>query len=317
MHRRNTDVIPTPNRVAKLMKMDAYDWVMLITLATVWGGSFLFNAILVAELPVITIVAIRVTVAALALWGFVRVTGRKIPTTPQVWGALLILGVLNNAIPFSLIVQGQTQITSGLASILNATTPFFTILFAGFFLTDERFSVLRVLGVVVGFSGVILLVGPEALGSLGADFWAQLCALGAALSYGFASVFGRRFRELKVDPVMVATGQVTMSSLVLWPIALWIDGPQDILGLSFNAAASMFGLAVLCTSFAYILYFRILERAGATNISLVTFLVPISAIILGVLVLGESIFIKEIIGMTLIGLGLAIIDGRLFQRLRD
>ena len=299
------------------MKMDAFDWVMLITLATVWGGSFLFNAILVAELPVITIVAIRVTVAALALWGFVRVTGRKIPTAPKVWGVLMILGVLNNAIPFSLIVQGQTQITSGLASILNATTPLFTILVAGFFLTDERFSVLRVLGVVVGFSGVILMVGPEALGGLGADFWAQLCALGAALSYGFASVFGRRFRELKVDPVMVATGQVTMSSLVLWPIALWIDGPQDILGLSFNAAASMFGLAVLCTSFAYILYFRILERAGATNISLVTFLVPISAIILGVLVLGESIVIKEIIGMALIGLGLAIIDGRLFQRLRD
>jgi drug/metabolite transporter (DMT)-like permease len=299
------------------MKMDAFDWVMLITLATVWGGSFLFNAILVAELPVITIVAIRVTVAALALWGFARVTRRKIPTTPQVWGGLLILGVLNNAIPFSLIVQGQTQITSGLASILNATTPLFTILVAGFFLTDERFSILRVLGVIVGFSGVILMVGPEALGGLGADFWAQLCALGAALSYGFASVFGRRFRELKVDPVMVATGQVTMSSLVLWPIALWIDGPQDILGLSFNAAASMFGLAVLCTSFAYIVYFLILERAGATNISLVTFLVPISAIILGVLVLGESIFIKEIIGMTLIGLGLAIIDGRLFQRLRD
>ena len=299
------------------MKMDAFDWVMLITLATVWGGSFLFNAILVAELPVITIVAIRVTVAALALWGFVWVKGRKIPTVPQVWGALLILGVLNNAIPFSLIVQGQTQITSGLASILNATTPFFTILVAGFFLTDERFSALRILGVVVGFSGVVLMVGPEALGGLGADFWAQLCALGAALSYGFASVFGRRFRELRVDPVMVATGQVTMSSLVLWPIALWIDGPQDILGLSFNAAASMFGLAVLCTSFAYILYFRILERAGATNISLVTFLVPISAIILGVFVLGESIFIKEIIGMTLIGLGLAIIDGRLFQRLRD
>ena len=299
------------------MKMDAFDWVMLITLATVWGGSFLFNAILVAELPVITIVAIRVTVAALALWGFVRVTGRKIPTSPKVWGALLILGVLNNAIPFSLIVQGQTQIPSGLASIFNTTTPLFTILVAGFFLTDERFSVPRVLGVVVGFSGVILMVGPEALGGLGADFWAQLCALGAALSYGFASVFGRRFRELKVDPVMVATGQVTMSSLVLWPIALWIDGLQDIWGLSFNAAASMFGLAVLCTSFAYILYFRILERAGATNISLVTFLVPISAIILGVLVLGESIFIKEIIGMTLIGLGLAIIDGRLFQRLRD
>jgi len=299
------------------MKMDAFDWVMLITLATVWGGSFLFNAILVAELPVITIVAIRVTVAALALWGFARVTGRKIPTTPQVWGALLILGVLNNAIPFSLIVQGQTQITSGLASILNATTPLFTILVAGFFLTDERFSILRVLGVIVGFSGVILMVGPEALGGLGADFWAQLCALGAALSYGFASVFGRRFRELKVDPVMVATGQVTMSSLVLWPIALWIDGPQDILGLSFNAAVSMFGLAVLCTSFAYIVYFLILERAGATNISLVTFLVPISAIILGALVLGESIFIEEIIGMTLIGLGLAIIDGRLFQRLRD
>ncbi len=299
------------------MKMDAFDWVMLITLATVWGGSFLFNAILVAELPVLTIVAIRVTVAALALWGFMYATGRKIPTSLHVWGALLILGVLNNAIPFSLIVQGQTQITSGLASILNATTPLFTIVVAGIFLMDERFSVLRVLGVIVGFSGVILMVGPDALGGLGADFWAQLCALGAAISYGFASVFGRRFRELRVDPVMVATGQVTMSSLVLWPIALWIDGPQDIVNMSLNAALSMFGLAVLCTSFAYILYFRILERAGATNISLVTFLVPISAIILGVLVLGEQIFIKEIIGMTLIGVGLAIIDGRLIKRLRD
>lgn len=299
------------------MKMDAFDWVMLITLATVWGGSFLFNAILVTELPVLTIVAIRVTVAALALWGFMYATGRKIPTSLHVWGALLILGVLNNAIPFSLIVQGQTQITSGLASILNATTPLFTIVVAGIFLMDERFSVLRVLGVIVGFSGVILMVGPDALGGLGADFWAQLCALGAAISYGFASVFGRRFRELRVDPVMVATGQVTMSSLVLWPIALWIDGPQDIANMSLNAALSMFGLAVLCTSFAYILYFRILERAGATNISLVTFLVPISAIILGVLVLGEQIFIKEIIGMTLIGVGLAIIDGRLIKRLRD
>ena len=299
------------------MKMDAFDWVMLITLATVWGGSFLFNAILVAELPVLTIVAIRVTVAALALWGFMYATGRKIPTSLHVWGALLILGVLNNAIPFSLIVQGQTQITSGLASILNATTPLFTIVVAGIFLMDERFSVLRVLGVIVGFSGVILMVGPDALGGLGADFWAQLCALGAAISYGFASVFGRRFRELRVDPVMVATGQVTMSSLVLWPIALWIDGPQDIANMSLNAALSMFGLAVLCTSFAYILYFRILERAGATNISLVTFLVPISAIILGVLVLGEQIYIKEIIGMTLIGVGLAIIDGRLIKRLRD
>ena len=299
------------------MKMDAFDWVMLITLATVWGGSFLFNAILVTELPVLTIVAIRVTVAALALWGFMYATGRKIPTSLHVWGALLILGVLNNAIPFSLIVQGQTQITSGLASILNATTPLFTIVVAGIFLMDERFSVLRVLGVIVGFSGVILMVGADALGGLGADFWAQLCALGAAFSYGFASVFGRRFRELRVDPVMVATGQVTMSSLVLWPIALWIDGPQDIANMSLNAALSMFGLAVLCTSFAYILYFRILERAGATNISLVTFLVPISAIILGVLVLGEQIFIKEIIGMTLIGVGLAIIDGRLIKRLRD
>ena len=299
------------------MKMDAFDWVMLITLATVWGGSFLFNAILVAELPVLTIVAIRVTVAALALWGFMYATGRKIPTSLHVWGALLILGVLNNAIPFSLIVQGQTQITSGLASILNATTPLFTIVVAGIFLMDERFSVLRVLGVIVGFSGVILMVGADALGGLGADFWAQLCALGAAFSYGFASVFGRRFRELRVDPVMVATGQVTMSSLVLWPIALWIDGPQDIANMSLNAALSMFGLAVLCTSFAYILYFRILERAGATNISLVTFLVPISAIILGVLVLGEQIYIKEIIGMTLIGVGLVIIDGRLIKRLRD
>src|SRR6056300_1061345 len=156
------------------MKMDAFDWMMLITLATVWGGSFLFNAILVAELPVITIVAIRVTVAALALWGFARVTGRKIPTSPQVWGALLILGVLNNAIPFSLIVQGQTQITSGLASILNATTPLFTILVAGFFLTDERFSILRLAGVAIGLFGVVVMIGTDALDGIGSSVWAQM-----------------------------------------------------------------------------------------------------------------------------------------------
>jgi len=260
---------------------------------------------------------VRVSVAAVALWIFVLATGRSVVLGWRVWASFAVMGAINNAIPFCLIVNAQVTISSGLASILNATTPLFTILVAGVFLSDERFSGMRLLGVALGLLGVIAMIGTDALAGLHENIWGQISSLGAALSYGFATVFGRRFRRMGVDPILVAMGQVTMSSIFLWPIAIWVDQPFDMAFPSWPVIWSILGLSILCTAFAYIFYFKILDRAGATNISLVTFLVPVSAILLGILFLGETLHLSHIFGMLLIGLGLMVIDGRMFSRRGD
>jgi len=297
------------------MRMSSFDWVMLLSLSLIWGGSFFLNAVILTELPTLTLVAARVSLAAIALWGFAAITGRLRGLTPAVWAAFAVMGFLNNAIPFTFIVHAQTSISSGLASILNATTPLFTILVAGVFLSDERFSVMRLAGVAIGLFGVVVMIGTDALDGIGSSVWAQMFSLGAAVSYGFASVFGRRFRRLGIDPIQVAMGQVTMSSLMLWPVAIVTDRPFDLAMPSVTVWGAMGVLSVICTACAYILYFKVLERAGATNISMVTFLVPISAILLGILFLGETLHISHVIGVLLIGLGLIVIDGRMFSRM--
>jgi len=297
------------------MRMSSFDWVMLLSLSLIWGGSFFLNAVILTELPTLTLVAARVSLAAIALWGFAAITGRLRGLTPAVWAAFAVMGFLNNAIPFTFIVHAQTSISSGLASILNATTPLFTILVAGVFLSDERFSVMRLAGVAIGLFGVVVMIGTDALDGIGSSVWAQMFSLGAAVSYGFASVFGRRFRRLEIDPIQVAMGQVTMSSLMLWPVAIVLDRPFDLAMPSVTVWGALGVLSVICTACAYILYFKVLERAGATNISMVTFLVPVSAILLGILFLGETLHISHVIGMLLIGLGLIVIDGRMFSRM--
>jgi len=297
------------------MRMSSFDWVMLLSLSLIWGGSFFLNAVILTELPTLTLVAARVSLAAIALWGFAAITGRLRGLTPAVWAAFAVMGFLNNAIPFTFIVHAQTSISSGLASILNATTPLFTILVAGVFLSDERFSVMRLAGVAIGLFGVVVMIGTDALDGIGSSVWAQMFSLGAAVSYGFASVFGRRFRRLGIDPIQVAMGQVTMSSLMLWPVAIVLDRPFDLAMPSVTVWGALGVLSVICTACAYILYFKVLERAGATNISMVTFLVPVSAILLGILFLSETLHISHVIGMLLIGLGLIVIDGRMFSRM--
>ncbi|MDA7827898.1 DMT family transporter [Rhodobacteraceae bacterium] len=299
------------------MRMSPIDWLMLITLSFIWGGSFFFNAVILREIPTLTLVAARVSLAALALWVFVIITGRYRSLGWRVWGALAILGAINNALPFSLIVHAQTTISSGLASILNATTPLFTILVAGVFLSDERLTLPRIFGVVLGLVGVVFMIGTDALSGLHENIWGLLSSLGAALAYGFGSTYGRRFRRLGVDPILVAMGQVTTSSLFLWPLAFWVDAPLSLPMPSAATLWSLFSLAIFCTSIAYIFYFKILESAGATNISMVTFLVPVSAIVLGILFLGETLHTSHILGMALIGLGLIVIDGRIFSRRPD
>jgi len=296
--------------------MSASDILMLLVLSVLWGGSFFFVEILVDHLPPLTIVTARVVLAAIGLWSLVFGLGLEIPKTARVWRALLVVGLVNNAIPFVLIVWGQTQIPSGLASIYNALTPVFTVIVAGVLLVDERFTTKKIVGVILGLIGSAILIGPSVIGSGDGSVLGQLAVMGAALSYAFAAVFSRRFKTWGLSPIIVATGQVTMAGVMLLPLALWFEQPWTISEVPFAALASMIGLALFCTVGAYILYFRLIASAGATNAALVTFLIPISAILLGVTFLNESLSAVQILGMGVIGFGLIVLDGRVFTRLR-
>lgn len=303
-------VQPTTSR-----PMTPFEWGMLMALALVWGGSFFFNVVAVRELPVFTVVVSRVVLAAIVLLVILRFTGERLPRDPRVWAAFFGMGLLNNAIPFSLIVAGQQHIASAVASILNASTPLFTVILAHVLTSDEKMTANKLLGVVVGFAGVAMMIGFDALHSLGTNVLAQLMCLGGALSYAFAGIFGRRFKSMGVPPMTTATGQVIASSVLLVPVMLMVDRPWTLATPSAAAIGALIGLAVLSTAFAYVLYFRILSTAGATNLMLVTFLVPVGAIMLGILFLDEQLMPKHIAGMALIGMGLAAIDGRLISAL--
>lgn len=296
--------------------MGALEWGMVILLSLVWGGSFFFNEVAVRELPTLTVVVGRVVLAAIILHILLRFFGQRMPTSPAVWRAFFAMGFTNNVIPFSLIVWGQIHIASGVASILNATTPLFGVLVAHWMTADEKITGGRVFGVFAGLAGVAIMIGSDALTALGVNVLAQLAVLAAALSYAFAGVYGRRFRALEVSPMATATGQVTASSAMLVPVMLIVDQPWLLPVPSAAAVWSLIGVAALSTAFAYILYFRILATAGATNLLLVTFLIPVSAVLLGMLVLGEVLLPKHLAGMALIGLGLAAIDGRPWRRFR-
>jgi drug/metabolite transporter (DMT)-like permease len=251
-----------------------------------------------------------VAIAALILWLCAPMMGVSMPRGRIVLSAFFIMGLVNNVIPFSLIAFGQTQLASGLASILNATTPLFTVIVGHFLTQDERLTPQRLVGALCGLVGVAGMIGPQLVAGLGGGLMAELAILGAAVSYAFASVFGRRFRRLGINPIATATGQVTASSLMLIPIALVVDRPWTLPMPGVDAVAAIVGLAALSTAFAYILYFRILAGAGATNVVLVTLLAPVSSIALGALVLHEHLEARHFIGLALIGLGLACIDGR-------
>lgn len=307
--------MPAPTTVNRTMS--ALEWSMLIALSVLWGGSFFFNGVAVRELPALTIVVCRVFLAAVTLLLVMRAMGLKMPTERRIWAAFFVMGLLNNAVPFTLIVWGQGYVASGVASILNATTPLFTVLVAHGFTHDEKLTGGRVFGVVIGLTGVAVMVGADAMQILGIDVAAQLAILAAAVSYAFAGVFGRRFRTLGVAPIATATGQVTASSVLLIPLALFVDQPWLLPLPSLGAVSALAGIAVLSTAVAYILYFRILATAGATNLLLVTFLVPVSAILLGVLVLDEALLPKHLLGMACIGFGLAAIDGRIWKRISN
>ncbi len=299
----------------ELPAMGGREWAMLLALAVLWGGSFFFNAVAVRELPSFTLVWLRVAVAAVTLLGVLRLLGQRMPTEGRIWATFFGMGLLNNVVPFVLIVWGQHHIASGLASILNATTPLFTVLAAHLLTPDERLTPLKAAGVAMGFAGAVSMIGPDALGGLGTGVTAQIACLAGALSYAFAGIFGRRFKRMGVAPMATAAGQVCASTLLLLPLMLLVDRPWTLAMPHAATWGAVLGVGLLSTALAYVLYFRILAASGATNLLLVTFLIPVSAILLGALVLGETLLPQHFGGMALIGAGLACIDGRLLRLL--
>ena len=290
--------------------MKRHEWFRLLLLSFLWGGSFLFYRILATELPPFSTVFSRVLIGggAILLWLKARNTAVVIPR--GLWGRLIILSLLNNVIPFTLFAWGETRVSGGTASILNAMTPMFVVLVSGLILRTEPLTSRRILGVLSGLAGVTALVGPDAI--LGADLLGQAACLLAALSYGFALPFGRTIKGL--SPTVLAAAQLCTSTLVLLPLVLLFDQPWTLAEPSASTWGAVFGLGLLSTGVAYIIFFGLLATAGATNLSLVTLLVPISALMLGRLVLDEPITPSAIFGMVLIAIGLAAIDGRLFRR---
>lgn len=304
---------PTVSRRPTLHAMNGTEWLLLVLLSVLWGGSFFFNQIAVSQLPALSVVVVRVGLAAGFLWAVMGALGIRMPRERRVWAAFLGMGLMNNALPFTLIVWGQSHIASGVAAILNASTPLFGVIFAHALTADERLTWPRLAGVALGLGGVAVMLGGEAMRTLDLNVTAQLACVAAAISYALAGIYGRRFRAMGAPPLATATGQVTASSLILLPVMLIVDRPWTLEAPGPEALAALVGLAALCTALAYLIYFRLLATAGATNLLLVTFLVPVTAILLGVTLLGEALLPKHLAGMALIGAGLAAIDGRLLK----
>ena len=303
--------------VAAQRAMTAREWGLLALLSLLWGGSFFFVGVAVKELPPLTLVSLRVGLAAALLWGMAPLLGVSLPRSGKAVAAMALLGFGNCALPFALIAWGQTHLPSGLASILNAATPLFSVLAAHVLTAEEKLSGLKVAGSVAGLAGVAWLLGPDALSGAGSNLWPELAVLAAALSYALSAIFARRMRVLGLKPVDVAAGQVTAAAFYLAPVALVIDRPWALPMPSETVIASVLAIAALSTALAYIVYFRILAGAGATNVLLVTLLAPATSVILGALFLHERLAMQQFLGFALIALGLAFIDGRLPRALRQ
>jgi drug/metabolite transporter (DMT)-like permease len=314
--RKDAEVAPDPAAYAQPMirtVMNGRDWLILGVLAIIWGGAFLFIGVAVRHVSPLTYVWLRLTIAALAMWAYLAFKGQKLGLPASAWGSILLLSLLNNALPFTLFGWGQTHIASGLASILNATTPIWGVLVAHFLTQDERLSRRKIAGVLLGFGGVATMIGPSLLSSLGTNALAQLACVTASLSYALAAVWARRFRQQGISPLSVTTGQLTAGALMMLPLSMVVDRPWTHAFPPLTAIGAITALALLCTAFGYVLYFRLIATSGATNALLVTLLVPPVAIVLGALFLSETLAPQDFLGLGLIALGLAAIDGRLLK----
>ena len=293
--------------MANTLKMGSTEWGLLLLLSVLWGSSFFFIEVALQSVTVFTLVLARVAIAGLLLMLYLYASGQQLPRTRQSWRQFIILGALRAALPISFIVWAETQITSGLAGILNSTSPLFTAIIAHVLTQDDKLSPQRFLGIMVGMFGVVILIGIDVLNGLGSQVLAQLAMLGATCSYGFAAVYGRQFRHMPAT--VSATGMLLGTSLLILPLAL-LEQPWTLTPTLISLGA-IIGLSVLSTALAFIIWFQLIFRAGASNTSMVTFLIPITALFLGVVVLGETLSLGAIVGLVIILFGLAIAQNRI------
>lgn len=299
-------------------QMDGKGWAMLVVLSVIWAGSFLLTEIALEEVPPLSIMTARVTIGAIGLYIMMRIAGvgfprgHAVPTLTMV-GAFLVLGVLNNVIPFSVLVWGQTHLSASLASILNATMPLFTVMLAHYFTLDEKITANKLVGVLIGIAGVAVIVGEHGIDFSSGSSFAKIAILGAPLSYAVAALIARRFAAWNLSPLFVAFGQSATAAIIALPLATFVENPWGI-AVSTPVWGALIALGLLCSSVAYLLYFRLIAVAGATNTSLITLTIPPFAVISGVVLLGESLSVVQLVGMALILFGLVVTDGRLKLR---
>ncbi|MBL8590913.1 MAG: DMT family transporter [Methylobacteriaceae bacterium] len=294
------------------------DWGALALLSLLWGGTFIFAKLALTQIAPLTLALARVALAAAILLLVLRIRKIALPRGGA-WPALAGMGLINNALPFGLIFLGQSlmpaSLAASLAAILNATTPLFTVLVAHALTKDEKLTGQKLAGAAIGFAGVAAMLAPR-LAAGGADAEApqllagMACCLTAACVYAFAGVYGRRFARMGVQPLQVAFGQSATAALWLIPVVALLERPWTAPTPGATAILATLALAGVSTALAYLLYFRLLARVGATNLMLVTFLIPVSAIALGVGLFGERLGAEHLIGMAGVALGLALIDGR-------
>ena len=291
------------------MNMTPRTWLLMLLLGLIWGGTFFLSEILLLELSPFQIVFHRVSIAALVMVLYITIKGIALPKDGRIWLALAVMGLLNNAIPFSAIVFGQQYITGGMASILNSTTAFFGVMLSGIFLKEEAITMPKVIGVIMGILGVIIIMGFDTLSSLSLTNIGQILIIVSSISYAFASIWGK-FQVKNLGVEVTATGMLITSSVWMFILATMVEGlPFE--ALSMRSTLSLLTFAILCTSVAYLLYFAILKQAGAANLTLVTIIIPPFALILDAVALGEMVSLQELIGFVIISLGLLVISGKL------
>jgi drug/metabolite transporter (DMT)-like permease len=298
-------------------KLDAAGWGMIGVLSILWGGAFFLIEIGLRSFPPSTLVFLRVALAVLPMWIVMRLSGHRLPSDMRSWWLLTVVGALNCALPFMLFFWGQQYLDSGYASILNATTPLWGVVTAHFMTDDEKATPARVIGVIIGIAGIIVMIGPDAVKGLSNNLVAQLACILSTLFYSFAAIYGRRLSQTAMTPIVVATGQTLMAACIMLPVILIVDHPWQMALPRFDATLAAVTLALLSTALAYTFYFRLIDRAGASNAQLVAFIMPVLAILLGVLFLGEQLKGGQIVGAALIAVGLLILDGRLVARFQQ
>ena len=291
--------------------MSARNWGLLLLLALLWGSSFFYYKVLIAAVPPVTVVLGRLALAAIAMHLWLLAHGQSMPMSGKHWLRFMLLGALNCSLPFVLIAWAELHISSGLTSILSATTPIFMVAVAHWGTDDEKLSAGKAIGIALGILGVIVLVGPGALNGGGA-FWAQLAVIGSSCAYGFGGVYSRRFTDM--SPLQAATGQMTGATVLLIPFSLLIDRPWTLAVPPLDVWAAWLAIALVNTALAYVLYYRMIANVGATYMSLVTLLIPPIALLLGAVFLGEGVTLQALAGMAIIALGLAATNERLFRR---